>query len=36
MTYFIRCYPYFIYNPDAFPAPPENALGPFPAIIDFP
>lgn len=36
IAYFIRSYPYFEYNPAAFPAPAENALGPYPVIINFP
>jgi len=36
MSYFIRYYPYFIYNADQFPAPPENAQGPYPVTINFP
>jgi len=36
MGYFIRYYPYFIYNADQFPAPPENAEGPYPVTVNFP
>ena len=36
MSYFIRYYPYYIYNADQFPAPPENAEGPYPVTINFP
>ncbi len=37
MTYFIRYYPYFVFVPDASPAPSENSLGPYPVTtINFP
>jgi len=36
ISYFIRYYPHFVYNPYAFPAPPENSLGPYPVTINFP
>ena len=37
MTYFLRDYPYFLYDPYAFPAPLENSLGPYPVTtINFP
>ncbi len=35
MTYLIEYYPYFVYTSN-FPAPQENALGPYPATINFP
>ncbi len=33
--YYMNFYPYFAYI-NSLPAPPENALGPFPVTIDFP
>lgn len=36
MSYYIRYYPDFVDLWYAFPAPPENALGPFPVEIHFP
>lgn len=35
MTYFIRCYPIFVYDPYSIPAP-DVEEGPFPATINFP
>lgn len=34
-AYFMNSYPYFLYI-NTLPAPPENALGPFPVTINFP
>jgi len=34
-VYYMNFYPYFSYI-NTLPAPPENALGPFPVTIDFP
>ena len=36
MSYFIRSYPNFVNTSNAFPAPPENSLGAYPATINFP